>query len=38
MQDILKDWRRWSHAERVAAVLIAGSLTIGLPIAVVMNV
>jgi hypothetical protein len=34
MQDILKDWRRWSRAERMMAILLASILTIGTPAAV----
>jgi hypothetical protein len=37
MRDILKDWRRWSRAERVFAVLIASILTIGTPMAIAIN-
>jgi hypothetical protein len=36
MRDILKDWRRWSRAERMVAVLIA-MLTIGMPMAIAIN-
>jgi hypothetical protein len=31
MQDFVKDWRRWTMQERVAAVIIAIGL-IGLPL------
>ena len=37
MQDILKDWRRWSRAERAVAVLLASIPTIGTPTAVAMT-
>jgi hypothetical protein len=37
MRDILKDWRRWSRAERAAAILIC-ILTIGTPMAMAINV
>lgn len=37
MRDILKDWRRWSRAERVMAVLIASILMVGVPIAIAIN-
>jgi hypothetical protein len=33
MQDILKDWRRWSFEERVIAILICG-LAASVPFAV----
>jgi hypothetical protein len=33
MQDILKDWRRWSFEERVIAILIC-SLVASVPLAV----
>lgn len=38
MRDLLKDWRRWTRAERVTAVLIAALLLIGAPTAFVVNV
>jgi len=31
MQDFVKDWRRWTWSERIAAIVIALGL-IGLPI------
>jgi hypothetical protein len=31
MRDFVRDWRRWSKAERVAAVMLASGLVIGLP-------
>jgi hypothetical protein len=31
MQDFVKDWRRWTLSERVAAIIIALGL-LGLPI------
>lgn len=37
MQDILKDWRRWSPAERVMAILIASILMIGVPMGIAIN-
>jgi hypothetical protein len=37
MRDILKDWRRWSRAERLAAILLAGILMIGVPATIVMD-
>jgi hypothetical protein len=33
MRDIVKDWRRWSRAERVTAVLVATLLTIAVTLA-----
>jgi hypothetical protein len=37
MRDLVKDWRHWTRAERVAAVLLAATLVIGVPTAVVLN-
>lgn len=37
MRDLLKDWRRWTTAERVTAVLIATLLLIGAPTALLVN-
>ena len=31
MQDFARDWRRWSKAERVTAVMIASGLVMALP-------
>ena len=33
MRDIVRDWRRWSRAERVTAVLIVTILMVGVPLA-----
>ncbi len=37
MRDIVRDWRRWSPTERIAAVFIVGFLTIGVPTVVAVN-
>jgi hypothetical protein len=37
MRDILRDWRRWSRAERAVAILMVSILTIGTPMAVAIN-
>jgi hypothetical protein len=37
MRDLLKDWQRWTTAERVAVVLIAMLLLIGGPTAFLVN-
>jgi hypothetical protein len=37
MQDFLKDWRRWSKAERVAAVMLASGLVAVLPTTVAVS-
>ena len=37
MRDLLQDWRRWTRIERVAAILIAGVLLIGVPAALAIN-
>jgi hypothetical protein len=33
MKDILKDWRRWSAAERLIAVALVAALTLAAPVA-----
>ncbi len=33
MHDFVRDWRRWTKAERIAAVTIASGLVAGLPAA-----
>jgi len=38
MRDILRDWRRWSRAERVIALLIVTILTVGVPAVLARNV
>jgi hypothetical protein len=38
MRDFLQDWRRWTRAERVGAVLIATILLLGVPMALAINV
>ncbi len=38
MRSFLRDWQRWSHGERIAAVtIVAGSLLVG-PVALAMGV
>lgn len=37
MRDIVKDWRRWSRTERIAAILIMSFLMIGVPTAIAIN-
>ncbi len=37
MRDLLKDWRRWTTAERVAVVVIATLLLLGAPTAFLVN-
>lgn len=37
MQDLVKDWRRWSRAERVAAVVLTSGLALGAPTLVAMS-
>jgi hypothetical protein len=31
VKDILKDWNRWSKAERIIAVLLIGLIVAGVP-------
>jgi hypothetical protein len=38
MRDFLQDWRRWTRAERVTAILIAATLFVGVPMALAINV
>jgi hypothetical protein len=38
MRSLLRDWRRWSRAERVFAVAIVASSVIGTPLAIAMNI
>lgn len=38
MQDFIRDWRRWTMAERVIAALIAALVTIGGPAALALTV
>jgi hypothetical protein len=38
MRDILKDWRRWSRAERLMAVLIVTFLIFGVPLALTLSI
>jgi len=37
MRDILKDWRRWSPAERLSAVVIAALMALGIPVVIAAN-
>jgi len=37
MHDIVKDWRRWSRIERIAAVFIVSFLTVGVSTAIAIN-
>ena len=37
MRDLLQDWQRWTRIERVAAILIATVLLIGVPAAWAIN-
>ena len=38
MREFLRDWRRWSRAERIAAVVILSTGLLGLPVALALNV
>jgi hypothetical protein len=38
MRDIVKDWRRWSRAERLMAVLIVTFLIFGVPLALTLSI
>jgi hypothetical protein len=38
MQDLVRDWRRWTKAERVAASAIAALILIGVPAALAIGV
>jgi hypothetical protein len=38
MQDLVRDWRRWTKAERVAAGAIAALILIGVPAALAIGV
>jgi hypothetical protein len=38
MSEFLKDWRRWSRAERIAALVILSISLIGIPAALALNV
>lgn len=31
MHDFVRDWRRWTKAERIAAAMIGSGLIVGLP-------
>jgi hypothetical protein len=37
MRDILKDWRRWSRAERAVAILLVSIATMGTPMSIAIN-
>jgi hypothetical protein len=36
MHDLLSDWKRWSRAERVLAILVAGVL-LALPLSILLT-
>jgi hypothetical protein len=38
MKDILRDWRRWSAAERLAAIALAAAISLFAPVAFALEV
>jgi hypothetical protein len=36
-QDVLRDWHRWTAAERVSATLLGTNAAISLPAAILLN-
>jgi len=38
MRSLVRDWRRWSKAERAVAVVVMASSLVAIPLSIVMNV
>ena len=38
MRSLVRDWRRWSKAERAVAILVIASSFVAIPLSIVMNV